>query len=101
MRRTAWHPVAETVTEDDLKICELCGALNLASNRNCFACGWHGKFEKRPEIVRMALDLTLRQHGGLSMGDITEDLDEAAGMQCGPVGALKRCFRRIRGWLFG
>ena len=101
MRKAARHPVAETVTADDLKICELCGALNLASNRNCFGCGWHGKFEERREIVRVALDLTLQQFGSLCMGDITEGLNEDAEMQCGPVGALKRCFRRIRSWLFG
>ena len=32
---------------------------------------------------------------------ITEGLNEKAEMQCGPVGALKRCFHRIRSWLFG
>lgn len=38
-----------------LKVCTLCGTLNIAENEECFACRWHGAFETSPTMVRMRL----------------------------------------------
>ena len=56
---------AQSLTASDLKICDLCGALNLALNRECFVCRWHGNFERRAEIVTMAMELAWRKNGAL------------------------------------
>jgi hypothetical protein len=40
----------------NLKICDLCGALNLVSEPECLVCRWHGHFERRPEVVQIALE---------------------------------------------
>jgi hypothetical protein len=39
-----------------LKICDLCGALNMVSEPECLVCRWHGHFERRPEVVQIALE---------------------------------------------
>ena len=49
--------------EDDLKVCDLCGWLNLGTNTECFVCGWHGHFETDSKTVRAALELANRQIG--------------------------------------
>ena len=46
----------------NLKICDLCGALNLVSDVECVVCRWRGHFERRPEVVRIALELNARQN---------------------------------------
>lgn len=58
--------------ETDLKICDLCGALNLSDNASCCVCTWHGRFERRPEVVRMAMDLMVRRHGSLDLSLLTD-----------------------------
>lgn len=40
----------------NLKRCPLCGAVNAQQNDSCFACGWHGLFDKDPEIVEEGLN---------------------------------------------
>ena len=40
----------------NLKRCPLCGAVNAHQNEDCFACGWHGKFDRDPEIVEEGLN---------------------------------------------
>src|ERR1700722_10250123 len=66
------HGRAATFRESDLKICELCGWLNLDSNEECFVCGWHGRFERDPGVVHAALELVLRQHGRLELEYVTD-----------------------------
>ncbi|MDO8587042.1 MAG: hypothetical protein Q7T82_08380 [Armatimonadota bacterium] len=43
-------------TENDFKICEFCGALNVASSIECVICGWHGRFDYDPESVKRAME---------------------------------------------
>ena len=50
------HQIEEAL---NLKICDLCGALNLISDQECVVCRWHGHFERRPHVVRMALELQM------------------------------------------
>jgi hypothetical protein len=66
------HGRTETFHEHEIKICELCGWLNLASNTECFVCGWHGRFEQDPEVVRAAIELTVRRYGRLELQHLTD-----------------------------
>jgi hypothetical protein len=52
----------------NLKICDLCGALNLASDVECVVCRWRGHFERRPEVVRIAIELHADQRDGWDNG---------------------------------
>ena len=82
----------ETFRETDLKICELCGWLNLTSNAECFVCGWHGRFEQDPEVVRAAVELTVRRYGRLELQHLT---DPRHYQKPAPVTASSR----FRAWL--
>jgi len=54
---------AAAFTETDLKICDLCGRLNLAEAKECFVCAWRGRFETDPELVRIAIEMTVQRFG--------------------------------------
>lgn len=85
--------------ETELKICDLCGWLNLESNPECFVCGWHGHFERDPEVVRAAVELTVRKHGRLELQHLT---DMRSYRQPPPPSLKSRLFywwRRLRAWL--
>jgi hypothetical protein len=60
------------IRENDLKICELCGWLNLAANTECFVCGWHGRFERDREVVHAAVELAVRKYGRLELQHLTD-----------------------------
>jgi hypothetical protein len=45
----------------NLKICDLCGALNIVADVECVICRWRGHFERRPEVVRFALELQMQR----------------------------------------
>ena len=87
--------------ESDLKICDLCGALNLAENGECFICGWHGHFDTRTEIVRIAMDLAKRRSGDMSAGYLTDEDIFALRAGQGFGARFSRLLGRIRHWLFG
>jgi hypothetical protein len=53
------HPEIDDAV--NLKICDLCGALNIASDSECVVCRWHGHFERRPEVVRIALEFHMQR----------------------------------------
>jgi len=40
----------------NLKRCPLCGAVNAQQNQDCFACGWHGQFDRDPDTVEEGLN---------------------------------------------
>ena len=45
---------AARVTPKNVKICDLCGTLNLASNKECWTCRWHGGFSRNEQIIALA-----------------------------------------------
>ncbi len=53
-------------TERDFKVCDLCGALNPATNVVCFVCGWNGMFYTDRETVGDAMRDMEREYGGLN-----------------------------------
>lgn len=60
------------IQETELKICDLCGGLNLESNEECFVCGWRGRFLRNSDMVRAAVDLTVRRFGRLELQHVTD-----------------------------
>ncbi len=61
-----------TFQEDDLKVCDLCSSLNLATNGQCYTCGWHGRFERSHEVVHTAIEMAIQTHGRLELQDLTD-----------------------------
>ena len=72
MHRETRSQTGEIYKESDLKICDLCGGLNLAANQECFICGWRGRFEVNPQIVRLAMDLVIGRCGELKPELVTD-----------------------------
>ena len=42
------------INRKDVKLCELCGTLNLISNKECWTCRWHGGFSGNEQIIALA-----------------------------------------------
>ncbi len=78
--------------EADVKICELCGGLNLVSNPECFVCGWHGRFERDAHVVHAAIEIVIRRHGRLELQHLTD-------AQSAPVHRQLPLRERIVGWV--
>ena len=85
---------------DDLKICDLCGTLNLAINEVCFSCSWHGHFDTRPEVVNLAMALIRSRDGAIRM-DLVTDARTAFPPTIGLSGRLRASLARVGRWLFG
>lgn len=85
-------------TERDFKVCDLCGALNPATNFECFVCGWNGHFHDDRDTVRDAMKELEYEYG-----EITESLFEEEVLPSAPPRpglweefwtSLKRLFSR-------
>lgn len=83
----------------DVKICDLCGGLNLASNKECFLCGWSGHFERKPEVLRHAVELLERRHGRLTPEMLS---NPAPAKEAGRLGrwTVRGLLTRLRAWFF-
>jgi hypothetical protein len=42
------------LTPKTVKLCELCGTLNLDANKECWTCAWHGGFSRDPKTIALA-----------------------------------------------
>lgn len=87
--------------ESELKICELCGWLNLETNAECFVCGWHGRFVHDPDVVHAAMELAVRRYGRLELQHLT---DSRLYRQAAPPtwrSRFRAFARRIWSWLRG
>jgi len=85
----------------DLKICDLCGALNLAQNTECFVCRWHGRFERRQEIVKLALEVVERKYGRVDEALLSDSCSSSFDPERDDrhlTGRLSGVFDRIRRW---
>lgn len=90
-----------TLRESDVKICDLCGWLNLETNRECFMCGWHGHFEHDAGAVHNAVGEAIKQYGGLELRHLTNESTyrqsaSASGSPAGFRGWLNQLVRRLR-----
>ena len=100
-----WHQSgpqeASAFTASDLKICDLCGALNLASNRECFICRWHGRFECRADVVNLAMELAEQKNGRLEAWQLSSAPFSWAGPRHGFLAGVTGVIQRIWAWLRG
>ncbi len=87
--------------ETELKICELCGWLNLESNTECFVCGWQGLFEQNPEVVRAAVELAVRRYGRLELQHLTDPRTYRKPAPPTWRSRLRARLRRVWNWLRG
>jgi len=85
----------------ELKLCELCGWLNLDSNEECFVCGWHGHFEHRAEFVRAAAELASLRHGRLELQHLTDVRTYRKPAPPTLKSRLRTVLRRAWNWLRG
>lgn len=92
---------AATFRECDLKICELCGWLNLESNEECFVCGWRGRFERDAGVIHAAIELAVRAHGRIELQHLTDvstyrhpPVTVLTGRWSRWIGLLRTLFRR-------
>lgn len=101
-RETGQQGTGRTITlrETELKICELCGALNLAANPECFVCGWRGHFERETDVIRAAVELAVRRYGRLELHHLT-DLRTYNPEPRGPLHRVARWLARAWNWLRG
>jgi hypothetical protein len=60
-----------TVSEKEVKLCALCGALNYQKNAECFTCGWRGVFEHSEATLHMAWQRIYDQYECVEMEHIT------------------------------
>ena len=88
-------------SEKDLKICDLCGGLNLTTNPECFVCGWHGHFENSPDLVHAAVELAVRKHGRLELQHLTDMRTYRPSAGLDQNSPLKSWFHRLWSWLRG
>jgi hypothetical protein len=99
--RQTGHQEAGPFQAQDLKICDLCGSLNLAVNKECFVCGWRGKFDRRPEVVQIAMELMIQRQGKLELQNLTSPLVYHHST-CGTFwGRMRYITGRIFHWFFG
>ena len=42
------------ITQRNVKLCELCGTLNLEGNQECWTCRWHGDFSRDEQTIALA-----------------------------------------------
>lgn len=73
----------------NLKICDLCGSLNVSADTECVVCRWHGHFECRPEVVRIALEVEAARREASESRNSVQDLT-------GPEDRLESLGSRIR-----
>ncbi len=62
-----------------VKLCELCGTLNLDTNKECWTCAWHGGFSRDPKTIALAWQRLETRYEGVRIEHIT-------GRRAHPVG---------------
>ena len=42
------------ISRNQVKLCDLCGTLNLETNKECWTCRWHGGFSRDERTIALA-----------------------------------------------
>jgi len=42
------------ISRKNVKLCNLCGSLNLDANKECWTCRWHGGFSRDEQTIALA-----------------------------------------------
>jgi hypothetical protein len=59
------------ISPADVKVCELCGALNHDKNMECFTCGWRGQFGRDKHTISLAWHRLTDQCEGVHLEQLT------------------------------
>ena len=59
------------VSQKDVKLCELCGTLNLEHNKECWTCRWRGSFSRDERTVELAWQRLETQYEEVRMEHVT------------------------------
>jgi hypothetical protein len=86
---------------EDLKVCDLCGHLNLNTNAECFVCGWHGHFEQTPEVIHPAMEAANRRYGRLELQHLTDLRTYQSPVETSVSVRFRMVVRRFWNWLCG
>ena len=54
-----------------VKLCELCGTLNLETNKECWTCRWSGSFSQDPQTVSFAWERLTAQYEEVRIEHVT------------------------------
>lgn len=46
--------IRTTLSRNHVKLCDLCGTLNLNANKECWTCRWHGGFSWNEHLIALA-----------------------------------------------
>lgn len=46
--------LASAISQKNVKLCELCGTLNLLTNKECWTCRWRGSFSRHEQTIMLA-----------------------------------------------
>ncbi len=99
-RRETEGQTGDVFQASDLKICDLCGSLNLAVNCICCSCGWHGHFEARPNTVAIAMEMVRAREGAIRLDQVA-DARSALHPHHSLLARLRRSLANASYWLFG
>ena len=89
----------DSVSQNDLKICDLCGRLNLVANSSCFVCGWRGHFDDNPNSIETCIELAVRQNGRLELHHLTDPETYVPPVPPAFPNTFSSWLNRIWGWL--
>ena len=84
----------------DLKICDLCGTLNLAANGVCVSCNWHGHFDSRSNVVALAMEMVRSREGAILLEQVA-DARTNLHPHLSLFAKLRRSLAQASSWLFG
>jgi len=89
-----------SLSESDVKLCALCGALNHHKNAECFTCGWRGAFEREQRALHLAWQRLFDQYGSVDLDMVTGSRSYAVSSLTGGMAGLVRTTisQRIRSW---
>ena len=85
-------------TGRDFKVCDCCGALNPATNAECFICRWSGKFHTDRETIGDAIRELEQEYGGLDESLFMEEVVPSTPPRPGFWAGLRNALKRIIGW---
>ena len=91
------------VSEDDVKLCALCGTLNHKKNNECCTCGWRGAFDRDGHLVHLAWLRLYEEFEIVQMCHVASTKTFTVGEFGVPVktGRMRSWSNRIRDWWAG
>lgn len=76
--------IRPTISRKNVKLCDLCGTLNLETNNECWTCRWHGGFSRDAQTISLAWQRLELQYEEVRIEHVT-----ARRTQVGDFGAAR------------